>query len=81
MMLFKMSKHIAKLAIFENNRLTIGEQKNTIQNFYNILLMEFHLMFRDKYFEYRNKIFFLANIISSRAGNFFLVYWCGRSVE
>ena len=29
------SHHIAKSPIFENNRLTIGEQKNAIQNFYN----------------------------------------------
>ena len=28
----------------ENNRLTIGEQKNAIENFYNPLLMEFRLM-------------------------------------
>ena len=35
---------IAKLVIFENNRLTIGEQKNAIQNFYNPLLTEFRLM-------------------------------------
>ena len=37
-------EHIAKLAIFKNNRLTIGEQKNAIQNFYNLLLTEFRLM-------------------------------------
>ena len=28
--------------IHENNGLTIGEQKNAIQNFYNPLLTEFH---------------------------------------
>ena len=38
--------HIAKSAIFENNRLTIGQQKNAIQNFYNLLLTEFRLMRR-----------------------------------
>ena len=36
--------HIAKSVIFENNRLTIGEQKNAIQNFYNLLLIEFRVM-------------------------------------
>ena len=36
--------HIAKLVIFENNGLTIGEQKNAIQNFYNPLLTEFRHM-------------------------------------
>ena len=35
---------MTKLAIFENNRLTIGEQKNAIQNFYNLLLTEFRDM-------------------------------------
>ena len=35
------SYHNAKLAIHENNRLTIGEQKNAIQNYYNLLLTEF----------------------------------------
>ena len=40
--------HIAKLAIFENNRLTIGEQKNAIQNMYNQMLTEFCLMFSGK---------------------------------
>ena len=35
-------QHNAKLAVFENNRLiTIGEQKDTFQNFYNLLLTEF----------------------------------------
>ena len=33
--------HIAKLVIFENNGLTIGEQKNAIQNFYNPLVQNF----------------------------------------
>ena len=32
--------HHAKSMIHENNGLTIGEQKNTIQNFYNPLLAE-----------------------------------------
>ena len=36
--------HSAKQAIHENNGLTIGEQKNTIQNFYNPLLTEFYDM-------------------------------------
>ena len=36
----KKFQHIAKLAIFENNRLTIGEQKNAIENFYHLLLSE-----------------------------------------
>ena len=30
--------HIAKLATFENNRLTIEEQKNAIENFKTLLL-------------------------------------------
>ena len=36
--------HIAKSAIVEYNSLTVGEQKNAIQNFYNLLLTEFHHM-------------------------------------
>ena len=36
--------HNAKLAIHEKNWLTIREQKNAIQNFYNPLLTEFHNM-------------------------------------
>ena len=36
--------HNAKLAIHGNNGLTIGEQKNAIQNFYNPLLTEFRDM-------------------------------------
>ena len=36
--------HIAKFIIFENNMLTIGEQKNAIHNFYNLLLKEFRLI-------------------------------------
>ena len=38
------SKHIAKSVIFENNRLTMGEQKNAILNFYNLLLTEFRVL-------------------------------------
>ena len=33
--------HNARLVIYENNGLTIGEQKNAIQNCYNPLLTEF----------------------------------------
>ena len=36
--------HNAKLAIHENNRLTMGEQKNAIQNVYTLLLTEFRHM-------------------------------------
>ena len=36
--------HNAKSAIHENNGLTIGEQKNGIRNFYNLLLTEFRDM-------------------------------------
>ena len=36
--------HNAKSAIHENKRLTIGEQKNAIQNLYNPLLTEFRHM-------------------------------------
>ena len=36
--------HIAKSVIFENNRLIIEEQKNAIQNAYNLLLTEFRVM-------------------------------------
>ena len=38
--------HIAKLATFENNKLTIGKQKSTIENFYILLLAEFCHMLR-----------------------------------
>ena len=41
---FYQYEHNAKLAIHENNGLTIGEQKNPIQNFYNPLLTEFRDM-------------------------------------
>ena len=37
-------EHIAKLGIFENNGLTIGEQKNAIEKFYTLLLTEFRDM-------------------------------------
>ena len=37
-------QHNAKSAIHENHGLTIGEQKNAIQNFYNPLLIEFRHM-------------------------------------
>ena len=33
--------HIGKSGIFENNGLTIGEQKNAIEKFYTLLLTEF----------------------------------------
>ena len=35
---------MAGVLIPENNRLTIGEQKNAIQNIYNLLLTEFRHM-------------------------------------
>ena len=35
--------HIAKLAKFQNNGLTIREQKNGIENFYNLLLTEYEV--------------------------------------
>ena len=41
MVSFQHEEHIAKSAIIENNSLTIGEQKNAIENFYNLLLTEF----------------------------------------
>ena len=34
--------YIANLLIFENNKLTIGEEKNAIENFYNLFLPEFY---------------------------------------
>ena len=38
--------HKSKSVIFENNGLTIGEQKNAIKNFYNLLLTDFrHMLF------------------------------------
>ena len=37
-------RSIAKTAIFDNNRLTIGEQKNAIENVYKLLLIEFRYM-------------------------------------
>ena len=37
---------MAKLVIFENNWPTIGEQKNAIENFHNLLQKEFrHIMY------------------------------------
>ena len=36
--------HIAKSGIFENNGLTMGEQKNAIEKFYTLLLTEFRDM-------------------------------------
>ena len=45
---------IAKSAIVENNSLTMGEQKNAIENFYYLLLTEFRHM--ASYFALSNQI-------------------------
>ena len=37
---------ITRSVIFENNWLTVGKQYNAVQNFYNLLLTEFHHMIR-----------------------------------
>ena len=46
---YKTQDHNAKSAIHVNNGLTIGEQKNIIQNFYNPLLKEFRHMLASKF--------------------------------
>ena len=38
---FMIDIRLAKSTMFENNRLTIEDQNNTTENFYNLLLKEF----------------------------------------
>ena len=57
-----------KSFIFENNSLTIGEQKNVAQNFHNLLLTEFHLIYTSIF--QNNQISLMVNKITTNYRRF-----------